>query len=59
MMGKRVIAECVEDAEIAANLAEIGVDYGQGYGVAQPRPFDVDFRASGWAIASGETREAA
>lgn len=35
-MGKRVIAEYAEDADIIAMLAEIGVDFAQGYGVEKP-----------------------
>jgi len=35
-MGKRVIAEYVEDKETYAMLVEIGVDFAQGYGVEKP-----------------------
>jgi len=35
-MGKRVIAEYVEDQDIYAMLAEIGVDFAQGYGIEKP-----------------------
>lgn len=35
-MGKRVIAEYAEDAEIIGMLTEIGVDFVQGYGVEKP-----------------------
>jgi len=35
-MGKRVIAEYVEDKEILGMLEEIGVDFAQGYGVEKP-----------------------
>ncbi len=35
-MGKRVIAEYAEDAEIIEMLSEIGVDFVQGYGVEKP-----------------------
>lgn len=37
-MGLRTIAEFVEDDAILAVLREIGVDYGQGYGLGKPRP---------------------
>jgi diguanylate cyclase (GGDEF)-like protein len=37
-MGKQTIAEYVEDGEILAKLASIGVDYAQGYHVARPMP---------------------
>ncbi len=35
-MGKKSIAEFVEDEKILAALKEIGVDYAQGYGVSKP-----------------------
>ena len=35
-MGKRVIAEYAEDAEIIEMLSEIGVDFVQGFGVEKP-----------------------
>ena len=41
-MGLRTIAEFVEDDAILEVLREIGVDYGQGYGLGRPRPL------SGW-----------
>lgn len=37
-MEKFVIAEFVEDEETIRLLAEIGVDYGQGYGIEKPMP---------------------
>ncbi|MCK5366167.1 MAG: EAL domain-containing protein, partial [Gammaproteobacteria bacterium] len=37
-MGKRTIAEAVESQEIFEELRRIGVDYGQGYGITEPRP---------------------
>ncbi len=40
VMGKRTIAEFVENDEILQALREIGVDYAQGYGVGRPEPFD-------------------
>ena len=39
-MGKRTIAEYVEDEDILRCLQEIGVDYAQGYGIEKPRPLD-------------------
>jgi diguanylate cyclase (GGDEF)-like protein len=39
-MGKKTIAEYVEDDEILAILAEIGVDYAQGYGIEKPMLLD-------------------
>lgn len=37
-MGKYTIAEFVEDGEILQKLVDLGVDYVQGYGIAQPAP---------------------
>jgi len=39
-MGMETIAEFVEDDAILARLAEIGVDYAQGYGIERPRWLD-------------------
>ena len=38
VLGKRTIAEYVENAEIHRRMAEIGVDFVQGYGVGRPEP---------------------
>jgi len=35
-MGKKTIAEFVENQEIADKLASLGVDYVLGYGIAKP-----------------------
>jgi diguanylate cyclase (GGDEF)-like protein/PAS domain S-box-containing protein len=43
VMGKRTIAEFVEDKDTLMALREIGVDYAQGFGLARPRPFDADW----------------
>lgn len=40
VLGKRTIAECVENEAILAKVREIGVDYAQGYGINAPRPLD-------------------
>lgn len=40
VMGLHTIAEFAEDDEIINILAEIGVDYAQGYGVAKPELFE-------------------
>jgi EAL domain-containing protein (putative c-di-GMP-specific phosphodiesterase class I) len=37
LTGKQTIAEFAENAEIIQMLKNIGVDYAQGYGVAQPQ----------------------
>jgi EAL domain-containing protein (putative c-di-GMP-specific phosphodiesterase class I) len=38
LMGIQVIAEYVENEEIIGILRDIGVDYGQGYGISKPLP---------------------
>ena len=40
LMGKRTIAEYVENDRIRECLRGIGVDYVQGYGVEKPKPLD-------------------
>jgi len=40
VMGKTTIAEFVEDDQIRQLLVDIGVDYGQGYGLGRPMPLD-------------------
>ena len=41
--GLKVIAECVEDDNVRAKLAELGVGYVQGFGIAKPVPIDTLF----------------
>ncbi len=40
-MGLSTIAEGVESDAISQKVQEIGVDYGQGYGLAKPRPLNL------------------
>ena len=40
VMGMQTIAEFVEDDAILAKLAELGVDFAQGYGIAKPAPIE-------------------
>ena len=40
VMGKRTIAEFVENYAILEKLREIGVDYAQGYGIGRPAPVE-------------------
>jgi EAL domain-containing protein (putative c-di-GMP-specific phosphodiesterase class I) len=39
VMGKKTIAEFVEDAKTLEILRGIGVDFAQGFGIAKPQPF--------------------
>ena len=36
LLGKKTIAEYVENQEVNCLLKEIGVDYGQGYWIGKP-----------------------
>ncbi len=38
IMGIKTIAEYVENDQIIKKLREINVDFGQGYGIEQPKP---------------------
>ena len=38
VMGIKTIAEFVENREVLVCLGDIGIDYAQGYGIAEPRP---------------------
>lgn len=40
VIGIKTIAEFVENEQILKKLADIGVDYAQGYGIAKPAPLD-------------------
>nr|WP_281412028.1 EAL domain-containing protein [Motiliproteus sediminis] len=44
-LGMKTIAEFVEDDEIIRGLSTIGVDFAQGYGIDQPRPWTTYFIA--------------
>jgi len=39
-MGKKTIAEFVEDDDVLERLREIGVDYAQGYRIEKPGPLE-------------------
>ena len=45
VMGKKTIAEFVEDDAVLAMVAQLGIDYAQGYGISKPMPLD-EFVAS-------------
>jgi EAL domain-containing protein (putative c-di-GMP-specific phosphodiesterase class I) len=42
ILGMQTVAESVEDAETLAKIAELKIDYAQGYFVAEPEPFPVE-----------------
>ena len=46
-LGIKTIAEFVESDKVLDALARLGVDYGQGYFIAEPVPLDEDFFSSG------------
>ncbi len=42
LMGKRTVAEFVENQTIVQHLKEMGVDYAQGYAIGKPQALDMD-----------------
>jgi len=40
IMGMETIAEYVENDQIIKKLQDIKVDFGQGYGIEQPKPLE-------------------
>ena len=40
VMGKKTIAEFVEDRDVLDTLRSIGVDYAQGFEIGRPMPID-------------------
>ena len=52
IMGKKTIAEFVENEEIFNLLNELGVDYAQGYGISKPVPLDELTLIKPFAVAS-------
>jgi diguanylate cyclase (GGDEF)-like protein/PAS domain S-box-containing protein len=40
VMGKKIIAESVENPAVVEKLREIGVDYAQGFAIGMPQPLD-------------------
>jgi diguanylate cyclase (GGDEF)-like protein/PAS domain S-box-containing protein len=40
VMGKKTIAEFVENKAVLEKIQAIGVDYGQGFGIGRPRPIE-------------------
>ena len=43
-LGKRTIAEGVEDEETLSLLRDLGVDFAQGFHLGQPAPFPIGAR---------------
>lgn len=41
LMGKRTVAEFVENEQIVEKLKGLGVNFAQGYGVHRPEPFEI------------------
>lgn len=41
VMGLKTIAEYVENEKVLQIVREIGIDYAQGYGIAEPKPIDM------------------
>ena len=39
-VGKKTVAEFIEDADVSRLLRESGVDYGQGYYLGPPQPVE-------------------
>jgi len=46
-IGLKTIAEFAETSEVLERLRALGVDYAQGFGVAEPRPIDEHLRLPG------------
>lgn len=49
-MGLKTIAEYVENRAIKTQLSSLGVDYGQGFGIAKPRPLADQLASSSTGI---------
>ena len=56
LLGKQTVAECAEDAETIGILAELGVDYAQGFAIAPPQPIEelLALAAAGAAPRAGQ-----
>jgi diguanylate cyclase (GGDEF)-like protein/PAS domain S-box-containing protein len=54
LMGKKTVAEFVENAAIFDKLKELGVHYAQGYGVGMPVPLDQLISIEKLAVVSNE-----
>ena len=54
VMGKRTVAEFVDDAAILGVLRDIGVDYAQGYAIGEPKPMSDVVSDAGGGVLLGE-----
>ena len=52
LMGKQTIAEFVENNEVKQRLCDMGVNFGQGYGLGKPQPLEVFFKEANTAVIS-------
>ncbi|WP_370678566.1 EAL domain-containing protein [Comamonas sp. GB3 AK4-5] len=52
MMGKRTVAEFVEDEATITALQKMGVDYGQGYCIAKPMPWNFEYFSASVTLAA-------
>jgi EAL domain-containing protein (putative c-di-GMP-specific phosphodiesterase class I) len=58
VMGKKTIAEFVENQEIFDCLVELGVDFAQGYHVGEPRAIEVPvIKATDFKTANKKTKK--
>lgn len=56
VMGKKTVAEFVENSAIRTEVENIGMDYVQGYGVAEPELMDPDWQIPLWLSSSSIPR---
>jgi diguanylate cyclase (GGDEF)-like protein/PAS domain S-box-containing protein len=54
VLGKKTVAEGIEDTSTLALLREYGVDYGQGFGIGRPRRLDLSAKRGGRFPATGD-----
>lgn len=55
VMGKKTIAEFVENDAILEKLDEIGVDYAQGYGISRPQPLEDMLMLPAYQMQTGQS----
>ena len=52
ILGMQTVAESVEDAEILARITALGIDYAQGYYIAEPEAFTAESRIEARALSA-------